>query len=567
MGSSFMGLYVQREALVTAQKALDITGNNISNVKTEGYSRQRVDVCSVANKGYNLLYNTSVSMAGQGVDVVGVTQLRDSLLDEKVRKYTTSSSEYNVKDQVMSDVETALDNIEAEESGLATNLAKFKEALQSFSADNSDRKEVANVAMNAAKSVAEQIRYLDDRLNEISDRTLEDAKASVTAINTILENMGKLNEEITTSYISMGYISSSSGNYIVDNDYGPLELKDKMNMFIDQLSEYGNVTCKEENNGSFTITFAGQLVVYNDTYAQTAMTEIDPDPLNMAFVVTDAGTYDQAEDRYVGLMKADDWRKIKADNGDSTAAYVRNDPNAVDITGKDKIVSGSLRGYLDTFNGEGIYAADDGNKFQGIEYYRDMLNSLAKTMTEELNGIFENFTMPDGSPIEVFTYADGDGNDTFRTAAENFRVASAWENDPSIIAHPETPDMPLEELDNSYINKMLGVFADAFQFGYVDADGTGRYDPQELNFEKFVAHISDNLGTQVEGNGKLKETTDIMLDSVVNARDEVMAVSINEEGINMMNYQKWYNAIARMVTTLDQALDKLINGTGLVGLQ
>ena len=76
-----MGLYVQREALVTAQKALDITGNNISNVKTTGYSRQRVDVCSVANKGYNLFYNTSVSMAGQGVDTVGITQLRDALLD------------------------------------------------------------------------------------------------------------------------------------------------------------------------------------------------------------------------------------------------------------------------------------------------------------------------------------------------------------------------------------------------------------------------------------------------------------------------------------------------------
>ena len=34
----------------------------------------------------------------------------------------------------------------------------------------------------------------------------------------------------------------------------------------------------------------------------------------------------------------------------------------------------------------------------------------------------------------------------------------------------------------------------------------------------------------------------------------------------MMNYQKWYNAIARMVTTLDEALDKVINGMGIVGL-
>ena len=85
MASSFMGLYVQREALITSQKALDIVGNNISNVNTKGYTRQRVDVCSVANQKYNLLYNTNTSMAGQGVETVGVAQYRDALLDTKVR--------------------------------------------------------------------------------------------------------------------------------------------------------------------------------------------------------------------------------------------------------------------------------------------------------------------------------------------------------------------------------------------------------------------------------------------------------------------------------------------------
>ena len=45
-----------------------------------------------------------------------------------------------------------------------------------------------------------------------------------------------------------------------------------------------------------------------------------------------------------------------------------------------------------------------------------------------------------------------------------------------------------------------------------------------------------------------------------------MGVSMDEEGVNMMNYQKWYNAISRMISALDECLDKLINGTGKVGL-
>ena len=87
MASSFLGLYVQREALLISQKALDITGNNISNINTEGYTRQRVDICSVANVKGTLGYNTSVTLAGKGSDVVGVAQIRDKLLDKKVRNY------------------------------------------------------------------------------------------------------------------------------------------------------------------------------------------------------------------------------------------------------------------------------------------------------------------------------------------------------------------------------------------------------------------------------------------------------------------------------------------------
>lgn len=570
MASSFMGLYVQREALVTAQKALDITGNNISNVKTTGYSRQRVDVCSVANKGYNLFYNTSVSMAGQGVDTVGITQLRDALLDRKVRTYNTQSTELNAKGTIMSDVETALDCIESDTIddtkgySIIANFAKFKEALQSFSADNADREELANVAIQSAKSFVQQMNYLSTRLDDISQQTLGDAQGAVSRVNSILESMGTLNEQITNSYISMGYISSTAGNYIVDNDYGPLELKDKMNNLLDELSNYGDVSVKEENNGSFTVSFAGQIVVHNKQYAQMAMTEETPKPFDMAFTITNAGTYDPATDTYSGLKDADDWYKLQTQFG-STELYTRQDADAIDITGTDKLNRGELRAYLDTYNGDGVYATDGGNNYQGIEYYRDMLNALAKTMTEKLNEIFE----PDFG-FTLFSYADAHGNKDFHSAAANFRVSDDWINDPTLISKPEKflngKEDDMDELNNEYVNKILGAFSTDFTYGYTDAAGKDHNDPVSLTFEKYLAHISDTLGTQIDSNNKLQETTDIMLESVVSARDEVMAVSVNEEGINMMNYQKWYNAIARMVTTLDEALDKVINGMGIVGL-
>ena len=63
-----------------------------------------------------------------------------------------------------------------------------------------------------------------------------------------------------------------------------------------------------------------------------------------------------------------------------------------------------------------------------------------------------------------------------------------------------------------------------------------------------------------------QETAESTVNGLLDARDDVSGVQMDEEGINMLNYQKWYNASSRMVTALDDLLDKLINGTGRVGL-
>lgn len=715
MASSFMGLYVQREALNSAQKALDITGNNISNVKTAGYSRQRLDVCSIANTGYNLLYNTGVSLAGQGVDNVGVGQYRDALIDEKVRSYTTLDNNYNIKDVVMKDVETALDNIESKEYGFAANLANFKSALQSFATDEANRKELANVAFRAAESVTQQIRYMNSRLDDISNQTKSDANISVDRVNKIFESMANLNKQITNSYIQMNYMETTANSYQVDNDYGPLELKDQMNLLIDELASFGDVSFNEESNGSFTITFAGQVAVHNDEYAQMTMTIEDPDPLYMGFKITNAGKYIAKEDRYDGLMNADLWKKLATNKGMTNREYVQQTKETIDITGKDKLQGGALRGYLDVYNGEGVFNSTDmtafnsqiknypdeinsllkdisdsiaagdtdkadeaveklkeygevdydaangtvkfggetvvdangyaqialkeenttpgklafvvsgtkseadwtavgdadaiaadvrangtelstdasdypegsklgealtqmnvnvplqskyANDFQGIEYYRDMLNAFTATLTKSFNEIYKDFKDADGNPLELFTYTKDDGSKSFRTAAADIKVTDTWRKLPSLLAQPEQyvngSEDDMDELNNDYIHKCLAIFENV-SLEYGD-DETGKKDPLKMTLEKFVSHISDNLGTQIEGNAKILKTTDIMLESVNDARDEIMGVSVNEEGINMLNYQKWYNAIARMVTTLDEALDKIINGMGVVGL-
>ena len=664
MVSSFMGLYVQREAMILAQKALDITGNNISNINTPGYTRQRVDICSVANKYGTLGTNTALALAGRGSEAIGVAQIRDRLIDKKVRIYSGDLCNVGVKLETLSDVEDIFDSIEADEinASFASAVSQLKSALQGFSADNADRKELANVAMNSATSLVKCVVNYNAKLNDVSEQALGDTKETVKRINLIFEEMGNLNKQIKDSYVSMGYMTPTLTNYEVMNNYGPLELKDSMNSLLDELSQYGNINFKEEADGTFTIDFAGQRVVEEKYYAQMAITQENPEPTQLEFEITKT------------LMDRDDWLALHVENqtGGLPELLIRSGAagETANITGRDGsgtywLNSGSLRGYLDVYNGRGIYAhetvysddaikdakamvdsanellakladgtadesdvlqlrnligadvtgtaapytvtlggvellngatvseikykddengnpvfyIDDGaggeteitlagdsgaklvdisNQDKGIEYYRDMLNAFVKTVTEQFNAVFE-YTDENGD-IQSYGKIFECGDD-FRTMAENFRVTENWEKNPSFISNP-TGNNTYEELDNVYINKMLGVIAVSHKYG----DGVVE-DPLEYSIEKYVAHICDDLGSEISKDKSLYEATDVMLTSQETARSEVMDVSMDEEGINMMNYQKWYNAIARMITTMDEALEKLINGTGLVGLR
>lgn len=108
--------------------------------------------------------------------------------------------------------------------------------------------------------------------------------------------------------------------------------------------------------------------------------------------------------------------------------------------------------------------------------------------------------------------------------------------------------------DNTYYQAMLDKLQKPTSFG-----------TYEGSFEGFIKNYSTTLGEDIEFySGRLKTTqsiTETLLDSI----SKISGVSMDEEGVELMAYQKAYNSIARVMTALDEALDKLINGTGLVG--
>lgn len=585
---TFLGFETQKRALFSAQKALDVTGSNIGNVDTEGYTRQRVDLFSVENFQGGLRYNTKIALAGQGVDMRGVTQVRDVLLDERYRTVSGEANESTTKADILYQVEDVIDDIEADTTGFNAVLTKLEAALQSFSTSNADRREMATIAINSADKITQIFQNFSKRIDDVSSLTFTKTENTVDRINQIFKQISALNKQIVDDYVASNetYIDDD-GTYRSNITYGPLELKDQRNLLLDELAEYGNVEVTTNPLGDITVKFGDKVVVdrvyYDDKGQKVTLDENGKVPegvkatANYVFgklSMFDPSSTNAAEKAPSNLklyasemFTAEEWVNISCDPAKLDDVLGPKGDNEIMMVGTDErnltgygLSTGSLKGLFDMYNGNGSfvssakYTGECKNGYAGIPYYKEVINSLAKVVCEKFNEA--NGHKTDGDGRRMFEITDA-ANPAF-----TFRVSDDWRKDSMMITRtPEQKDdegKTGEELDNENLHRLLAVFQGEFTYDSIPSG-------QTYTLSGYVRKYGEDIGEQTQFEYDSAKANTTILESVGASRDRIMGVSLNEEGINMMNYQKWYNAAARMMTTLDEALNVIINQMGLVG--
>ncbi len=521
MRPTFLGFQAARSGLVASQKALDIVGNNVANMNTEGYTRQRVDLISMSASSVASRYAVgNTTMAGQGVYVSGVSQIRDPYLDVRYREQSAYLGSLETIVSTYKDMETLFDDVDS--SGLQDAMSKLMAQLQEVTT-NAEKPEIANTVLTAAKNLVQLMNSYNSKLDQIAEQNQTSLNVCVQNVNSILEKLSSLNGQIKDACLSNVTVDPISGERRMLGPYGPNELYDDRNLLLDQLSAYGEVKVKNESDGTITLTFGGT-VVLSDT-------------------------------------KADSIALAQGENGVNTLTWRRA---GTEFSAKD----GAITAYVDLLAGKGGFASTGENNFEGIEYYRGIINSFASTLATSFNSAN---TIPildtNGDPVLDI---NGDptyrGGDLFKTSdgstdytAGNLRISDAWVANPQFILMSDSSDQG--KLDNSNIMKMIAMFDDdALSFG------DGSYTEFTGTFEGYLVHFTTKLGDQKDYyESTTKSTTSVAME-LLDARDAVSAVSENEEAINMMVYQKSYNAAARLITAIDEMLDILINKLGRVGL-
>lgn len=240
--STFGSFTAARLGIYAAQKGLNVTGNNISNINTKGYTRQVLDQISLkvgTNDRYQSQYSANV---GSGTLCVSISQLRDPYLDIRYRSEAARVGAMDSKLSGLENLASIFDEVgkgtgEHEGDGvIQKQLNDLRDKLQRLTVDGTNQEEYDSLVRSSASSLTTLFYNASKELEEVKNNTVTSFKKDIDVVNNLLSNIRDLNESIRQSEI---------------HGDKALEQRDSRNVMIDELSQYMkiDVTYEAENIG------------------------------------------------------------------------------------------------------------------------------------------------------------------------------------------------------------------------------------------------------------------------------------------------------------------------------
>ncbi|MEA1976185.1 MAG: flagellar hook-associated protein FlgK [Bacillota bacterium] len=546
MPSSFLGLGTSYSGLTANQRALQVTSHNIANANTVGYTRQRMDMHAYKPD----ILPGGLGTLGLGVDVEYVKQIRDEFLDFKYRQENSTLGEWAAREAVLKDIESIMN--EPSDSSISAVMDEFYEALHELN-KTPETNTARTLVRQRAISLTKEISRMSTSFKELQKNLNFEFKTAVVDLNNDAEQISELNKIIYESELEGGRAN---------------DIRDQRNVLLDKMSELVDIKYYEDEQDRFHVMLNGTEIVSHYRYDQLEIADRDT--------------------------------KL-------------NDDDAVDLvdikwaSGKDfDANSGKIKGLMDARdNIEGDY--------KGIPYYVDKLNEFADTLTSQINMIHkEGYGINGSTGINMFTInnmttadyedyllSDGlDGGAPVQVTASVLDIPVGLTDEERNVAitrniskilenNEEYSNKSIKLIKNDYyiVDKIkaseLTISADLEDTNKIAASTTEEGLPgngenalkitkvrhnQEMfawgNPDDFVKSLVSNLGVDAQEAYRISENQGVMLDAIINKRESVSGVSLDEEMTNMIKYQKAYQASARMINVFDQMLDLIVNRLG-----
>ena len=224
MSSQFFGLNIAYTGLLASNAALNTTANNVSNVQTEGYSRQQV----VQEAAEAIRVFQTYGCAGAGVETIAIERVRDEFYDMKYWNNNARAGEYEFKQYYMTQVENYFMD-DSTTPGFKTIFDNMTIGLQEV-LKNSGSVTAKAQFVSLAQSLTEYFNNLSGNMKELQKDVNQEIKLKVDEMNSLAAEIASINKQI--NIIEMG---GGTAN----------ELRDRRTLLVDQLSKIVDVQVEE----------------------------------------------------------------------------------------------------------------------------------------------------------------------------------------------------------------------------------------------------------------------------------------------------------------------------------
>lgn len=461
MSNIFGLMNIAQSALYTQQKAIDVTGNNIANVNTPGYSRQRLNFVQQQPtvSGTHLL--------GTGVtSEKGIQRFYDQFLGGQLNSQNEGLGRWDAQEDALQKIELMFDEVSG--FGLSNAMSEYWNAWQDVANQPAGVVERTSL-VSAGQYMAETFNQVSESLATLSEDIDLHVDSIVDDINTMAQQIAELNNKITQQEI---------------NGHNANTLRDERDQLVFDLSKMIDLQSFEDGDGHMSVMVGNGKPLVEGTST---------------------------------------WTLSTADNsGVQNVLWQDSGGGMTDIT--TQIDGGELKGWIETRD---VMLTD----------YASRLDALASTVINEVNALHSAGTTLDSVTTTGVDFFNGSNAGTI---AVNANIVA---NTDLIAAAAAGGALP-------------GDNANAISIVNLQSDSTLM--PGNSTFDGFYNALVGNIGADVQAAGINRDHQTAMVHSLENYRQQVSGVSLDEEMVNLIQFQHAYNAAAKMINAADEMLDSLM---------
>lgn len=505
MRSTFHTLETAKRSLFTQQSAINTVGNNIANANTKGYSRQVVNMVAARPiEAYGLMRSNTPGQLGTGVEFTSIERVRTTFLDDQFRNQNKYLGSWSVQSDTLDKLEAIVN--EPGDTGIRKVIENFWNSWSDLSKDP-DNVTGRKIVRENALALVDTFNQTSRQLTDLSGDLTENISVKATQMNTMIDTIASLNTEIRRI--------EGLGDQAND-------LRDQRDLLTDQLSEIVNIQVVENEQG-YNITMGGTALVAGPTG-----TPVTADILTAAAA---SGALTGGE-VYGMVVSRDRYVKEYQQQLDSLANTLANGELEVIVP------AGSV------LPGETAPLSEPrAVKVNGI----NGLHRLGYTLES-----------PATTGQDFFTFGAGAAGITAASIQLNPAIAGDTNKIATSLRTETSGGTTTVVKGNNTLALLMAELKD-IKFTF-DETAIGKGVSQST-VSDYYNSVVGALGVQAQEASRQLQNTKSQLDQVDAGRQSVSGVSLDEEMSNLIKYQQAYNAAARLMSTFDEMLDKLINGT------